>query len=169
MATTIQQTNQSASTDFCGNYAKGISLTADERSKQFTAASFWFETNSSKTGTISCNILNSSGVSLGTLGTLDASTVPTDSTPREYVFDTNPVSTNDSNCFISLVVPASACGLGFRYTTSPSTTDYQGFYQSAVDTTPVTTGQPYPKFSATYGGDASSGTRLPPPPAFVRI
>ena len=171
MVTTIEQTNQNASTDFCGNYAKGISLTSDQQSVTISSASFWLETGSSKTGTISCNVLSDAGVSLGTLGTLDASTIPTDSVSREYIFNTTSVSTNATDCFISLVVPSSACGLGFRYATAPSTYDYQGFYQTTSSSVPVTTSQPYPKFSATYSGSGPSPSGdtvlLPPPVAWI--
>jgi len=152
--TTIEQTNQNATTTTSGVNAKGIALTASEQSKTFCSATYYLSTSTAgMTGTITVQILNSSGVSQGTLGTLDASTLNTDGNEYPYTFDDNEVSTDASNCFIAFIPPASiASNISFHYTNSPSTTDYKGFYQINSGDTPVTAGMTttFFKFSAIF-------------------
>ena len=164
--TTIAQTNSNVTTNNGGVTSKGISLTATQQNVTFSTCTFYL-TNSTTglTGTISVKILSSDGSTIGTLGTLDASTLPTDGNQYPYEFNTTPITTDSTNCFIGLFVPSGiANDVQFNYSTSPSTTDYIGFYQINPDDTPVTISQPYFRFSATYGGSSGSSGLLNPPP-----
>tara|TARA_R100001086_G_scaffold203283_1_gene119370 strand:+ start:439 stop:951 length:513 start_codon:yes stop_codon:yes gene_type:complete len=152
--TTIEQTNQNATTTTGGVNAKGIALTVAEQSKTFCSATYYLSTSTTgMTGNITVQILNSTGVSQGTLGTIDASTLNTDGNEYGYTFDDNEVSTDASSSFIAFIPPtAIGNNINFYYTTSPSTTDYKGFYQINSGDTPVTAGMTttFFKFSATY-------------------
>jgi len=152
--TTIEQTVSTLTTTTGGVNAKGVALTVAEQSKTFCSATYYLSTSTTgMTGNITVQILNSTGVSQGTLGTIDASTLNTDGNEYPYTFDDDDVDTDASSSFIAFIPPtAIANNINFHYTPSPSTTDYKGFYQINSGDTPVTAGMTttFFKFSATY-------------------
>ena len=168
---TIAQTNGGTATDFNGVPQKGVNLTTAFAGDSVTSATFYLS-GSGQTGTISCAVISADGTNLGSLGSLDASTLAGSFTA--YTFNTTSVAidSSDQPCLM-MVVPSTAGGTQFEYSASGSPqTTYSLRYATTIGGVPQSPGTAnYPKFSADISAvvPSSGGTRLPPPPIVVHF
>ena len=170
------QSNGGEETGMGPRYGRGLYLGTNYSSSTISSVTIKLKKKDNPTGDASLLLINGSGTTIGSLGTIDLD-ADLDTDFEDVTFNDESQDTDTSNCALILARDDDA-DMGdtvyMEWTDNPSPATANVTLASVEEkgNTPTQDTVAFPRCWFTYSGvtpPSSSGTRLPPPPLVLRL